>query len=129
MLPELWPAALPFIARALKVHPFLNSGALLAQLLRGKAALIVFVDGGLIGAAVMEATAYPPDTVGNVIAIGGVKDSYRRYGDEVAEALERWCRRQNCTKMAALGRQGWSRYLARRGWRTQTVVCAWKDLR
>jgi len=128
MVPELWEAVLPFIGRALEFHPFLKSEALLQRLLDGKAALFVFVDGGIVGAAAMEATEYPQDLVGNVVALGGVRGFYRKYAHEAVDALERWCRRQNCTKMAMLGRQGWSRFLASRGVHFQPVVHAWKDL-
>lgn len=128
MLVDIWPAAVPFLARALKYHPFLTPETLLGVLLRGKASLIVFVDGEVVGAAAMEAMAYPPDLVGNVIALGGVRGFYRTYIDQAVDALERWCRFQNCTKISALGRQGWSRFLARRGGCTQQLVCAWKDL-
>lgn len=130
LVPDVWEAAVPFVSRALEYHPYLKAEGLLAQILAGRAQLILVTNGeGVVGAAVMEAIHYPPITVGNVVVLGGVRGFYRRYLDDVTDHLERWSVTHGCAKIGMLGRPGWAKYVTRRGWATQPVLAAWKDLR
>lgn len=126
---ELWPEAGPMLARALEFHPFINADDLLQVLLAGRADLILATeDGRIMCAAVMEKHVYPRVSVGNVLALAGEFGTYRKHMDEITAYLEQWCREHGCEKIGMLGRPGWRRYVARRGWRVLPCVAAHKAL-
>lgn len=129
LVPDLWPAAGPMLGRALKLHPFLTPKELLRVLLSGKGALILAIEGErIICAAVMEALEFENDTVGNIIALAGDQGVYRTHMDTITDHLESWCAKHACNKIAMTGRDGWRRFVERRGWSTQPRLAAWKDI-
>lgn len=128
LVPELWDAAKPFLALALEYHPFLTAQGLLQRILAGEAQLIVAVEKSMLGAAAMEIVAYPHETVGNIIAMGGVPGFYQKYLTPFTDHLEQWCKQRQCQKIGMLGRRGWVKFVTKRGWKTQEAIAAWKEL-
>lgn len=129
LVPDLWPAAEPLLARALKFHPFLNTDGLLVLLQDGKAALIVATeDSQVLCAAVMEVVQYPGETVGNVLALAGEQGVYRDHMCAITHYLEEWSKQHHCQKIGMVGRPGWLRFVRREGWETRSCVLASKAL-
>ena len=128
LVPDLWEAVEPLIASALKHHPLLIPSDVLQILLAGRAQLILVMDEGIVGVAVMQAIPYPRGANGNILALGGVKGFNRKYLAQVTDHLERWAVRNGCTTLSLLGRPGWSRFAARRGGKSHPLVVAWKPL-
>lgn len=125
LVEELWPAASPLLARALKFHPYVDVAGLLKIILARRATLIVCVrDAEIVGAVVMEEVQYPSERVANVIAIAGKFGTYRAYKYAVADYLEAWSRARGCHKIGSVGRPGWRKALQQRGWIVQPCVVA-----
>lgn len=129
LVETFWPLVKPFLCEALETHPHLEADGLRALLLTGMAELLVVLEEGrIIGSVVMEAQRYPTKMVGNIVALGMQKGVWKTHGDAVTDALEQWCRDRNLGTLNMLGRAGWSRFVTRRGWRTQPSLVAWKEL-
>lgn len=124
-----WPLVKPFLSKALRVHPHLDTEGLHALLISGAAELIVVLDGArIIGAVAMEAVRYPSKSVGNVVALGTEVGAWKTHGIAITQALEQWCKARNLGTLHMLGRAGWSRFVTRHGWRTRPSLVAWKEL-
>lgn len=124
-----WPMAEPYFAKALEFHPHLGTAGLKDILVNGLADMFVVLDGPrIIGAAAIEAWAYPNKTVGNVIALGMERGSFKVHGKELISAGEQWCKARKLGSLHTLGRAGWSRILKRHGWQVQPSIVAWKEL-
>jgi hypothetical protein len=129
LVETFWPLVEPFLSEALEVHPHLEADGLRALLLSGMAELLVILEADcIIGAVVMETQRYPTKMVGNIVALGLDTGSWKTKGDAVTDALEQWCRSRNLGTLNMLGRAGWSKFVTRRGWRTQPSLLAWKEL-
>lgn len=129
LIKPLWSAMEPHVAAALEHHPFLDAEGLLWLALTGRAYLIAVLDGERVaGVVALDIQQYPKKRVGNVLALGGEVGSMERFSDEVEMFLIEWCRENSLDSLGMLGRPGWGKTLARRGWQVQPIACAWKDV-
>jgi len=129
LLPRLWSSLGPHLERALRRHPFLDLEGLQWLAFNGRAYIIAVLDGDRIaGVIALDIQQYPKKRIGNVLALGGEIGSLERFSDEVESFLLQWCRENSLDSLGMLGRPGWSKYLARRGWHVQPIICAWKDV-
>lgn len=130
LIKPIWKAMEPHFAEALKPHPFLDSEGLLWLALNERAYLVAVLDDERVaGVIALDIQQYPKKRVGNVLALGGETGSMERFADEVETFLVEWCHANSLDSLGMLGRPGWGKTLARRGWQVQSIVCAWKDVR
>ncbi len=129
LLRPLWSVVEPLLKEALVPHPFLDAEDVLWLALNGKAYVIAVLDHERVaGAIVMELHQYPKRRIGNILALAGEVGSMERFSDEVESFLIEWCRQNSLDSLGMLGRPGWSKVLSRRGWQTQPICTAWKNL-
>lgn len=129
LLPPLWSAIEPMLTAALEYHPFMDAEGIRQRILAGAAEIILVLDEAKIaGVIAMEVIAYPQHRVGNILALAGKDGSMAQFDDEVEAFLVQWCRERSLDSLAMLGRPGWSKVLEMRGWRTQLMCTAWKNL-
>lgn len=129
MVTDVWSAVEPMLSKAMKHHPHLDSPGLLKLLVANFAQLMIATeDGRILGAIVMERTAYPDRVVGNVVAFGGEYGVYRKYVNDIAAHCEAWSRKHGCDTIGFVGRPGWTRFALRHGGKQVRLVHAWKSL-
>jgi hypothetical protein len=108
-VPALWPAALPFVARALGEGGHLLPEDVLAALLRREMQLwAVWRDGALAGVLVTEIRRWPRRTVCR-LALAAADDGARADWLPWRGRIEDWARAQGCDAIEIWGRPGWAR--------------------
>lgn len=128
-VPSVWPLVVDQIGEAANYHPFMTADDMLERILRGHAVLILVLDNGLKGAAIMQVEVYGPRQVGMVLAMGGVRGFLSDYVERLREFCEDWSRAHGCDTIALTGRPGWSRFLRRWGGEQQQYLIGWGPLR
>jgi uncharacterized membrane protein YwzB len=120
-LPSLWPELKPWVAKAMRYHPFVDADDVLVLAMSGHLTVFVaIVDDRLVGTFMVELLRYPKRLVANIMVIGGRRGSMRRWLDEMLGAVESWAIGLGCEALQGLGRVGWARKAEsrREGWET-----------
>ena len=112
-LPSLWPEIKPWVAKALKYHPFVDADDALVLAMSGQLTVFVaIVDDRLCGVFMMELLRYPKRLAANIMIIGGRRGSMKRWLDDMLEVVAAWARALGCDSMQGTGREGdkaWNR--------------------
>jgi hypothetical protein len=121
-LPSLWPEIKPWVAKAMKYHPFVDADDTLVLAMSGQLTVFVaIVDDKLSGVFMVELLRYPKRLVANIMVIGGRRGSMKRWLDDMLEVVATWARALGCDALQGTGREGWARTAERRneGWEIQ----------
>lgn len=121
-VPSLWPDLKPWVAKAMKYHPFVDADDVLVLVMNGHLTVFVaIVDDRLVGTFMVEVLRYPKRLVANIMVIGGKRGSMGRWLDDMLQTVETWARGVGCEALQGVGREGWARKAETRqeGWEIQ----------
>lgn len=112
---DCWPAIRPFVLKILERDDVNTEQSYLDALSEGRMqAWVAVADHQVIALMMTEIHTYPRGKVCQMIACVG--EQMRDWVDFISE-VESWARKEGCVKMRPVARTGWSRVLARYGYR------------
>lgn len=113
---ELWPQVSGWLDEALtKTHSLMTTDDLLRNVRNGSYRLwVAHHNDRLVAAFVTEIVRGGRGGAVNVLALGG--SGIDEWLDGVVESLDAYARANDCVYVVEMGRSGWNRVLAKRGW-------------
>lgn len=112
----LWPQVVDWLDDALtKTHSLMTTDDLLRGVRSGAHRLwLAHHNDRVVAAFVTEIVRGGRGGAVNVLALGG--SGLDAWLDEVVESLDAYARANDCVYVVEMGRAGWNRVLAKRGW-------------
>jgi len=84
-----------------------------------------FEDALCYGAVITEVTGYPGLSALTILFLGGVQ--FDRWMEQTIEAMVRFAKEEDCSRIEFMGRRGWKRLMEPYGWR-ETYVFLEKEV-